>query len=97
MGLIDSDFAHRSPAAADGNELNMSGCLGAGASLQQGLSEWIIEQYGRRTRSTDVAMLPPQIFSSRDRMSTEMKVSQSLLSSKTGISGGIDVAGVMAV
>jgi hypothetical protein len=34
----DGDFAHRSPAAADGNEPNMSGCLGAGASLQQVLS-----------------------------------------------------------
>ena len=32
---------YRSPAAADGNELNMSGCLGAGASLQRVLSAWI--------------------------------------------------------
>jgi hypothetical protein len=30
-------------------------------------------------------------------MSTETKANQSLLSSKTGISGGIDVVGVMAV
>lgn len=47
-------------------------------------------------RSKDVAMLPPQIFSSRGRMSTGMKVNQSLLSLKTGISGGIDVVEVMA-
>jgi hypothetical protein len=93
----DNEFAHRSPAAADGNELNMSGCLGAGVSLQQVLGAWITKQYGRRTRSTDVAVLPPQIFSSRGRMSTEMKANQSLLSSKTGISGEIDVVGVMVV
>jgi hypothetical protein len=90
--------AHRSPAAADGNELNMSGCLGTGASLQQALNRLItrvIRQ--RRTKSTDVAMLPPQIFSVRGRMSTKMKVSRSPLSSKTGTSGGIDAVGVMAL
>lgn len=41
-------------------------------------------------------MLPPQLFFSLGRMSTEMKVDRSLLSSKTGTFGGIGVVEVMA-
>lgn len=63
-GMRNSDFAHRSPAAADGNELNMSGCLGAGASLQQVLSLSIMnnmavtyEKYGCCNASSAVILL----------------------------------------
>ena len=76
----------------------MSGCLGAGVSLKQVLSLSIMSNVAeqRRTRSTGVAMPPPQLFFSQGRMSTEMKVDRSLLSTKTGTSGGIDVVEVMA-
>ncbi len=36
--MQSDETVHLSPAAADGNELNMSGCLGAGVSLQYALS-----------------------------------------------------------
>ena len=34
-----TEMMYLSPAAADGNELNMSGCLGAGVSLQCAFSK----------------------------------------------------------
>lgn len=97
MEDADVKIAHRSPAAADGNELNISGCLGTGASLQRVINRRNTRvTQRRRTRSTGVAMPPPQLFSVRGRMSTRMKADRSLLPLKMGTSGGIDVVGAMA-